>query len=64
MFLLGKDADGAKDVLGLASGEVCMESATGFPLAFVAAGCPNRPVPTEVPAFCGAPNENAGLGVG
>lgn len=41
-----------------------MESATGPAVAFVAADCPNRPVPTELPAFCaalcGAPNEKAG----
>lgn len=69
MFLVGKDeSEAPKGVLGLASGDVCMESATGAPLAFVAAGCPNRPEPTELPAFCaafcGAPNEKAGCGVG
>ena len=60
IFLLGKDEAEAKGFLGFESGDVCMESATAFPLAFAAAGCPNRPVPAGLAAFCGAPNEKAG----
>lgn len=60
IFLLGKDEAEAKGFLGFESGDVCMESATGFPLALVEAGRPNRPVPAELAAFCGAPNEKAG----
>lgn len=35
-------------ILGLLSGEVCMESATEFVAALSIAGCPNRPVPVAV----------------
>lgn len=69
MFLVGKDeTEPPKGVFGFASGDVCMESAMGAPVVFVAVGCPKRPLPTELPvfwfafwfAFWGAPKENAG----
>ena len=60
IFLLGREEDEAKMFLGLASGDICIESATAFPVALGAAGCPNRPVVAELLAFWGAPNEKAG----